>query len=49
MSGEEVWSERSELGEVRSQNQLREIEKKREKIALRLYIGNHDSQWIERC
>ena len=23
--------------------------KKREKIALRLYIGNHDSRWIERC
>ena len=31
MSGEEVWGERSEFGEVRSQNQSREIEKMKEK------------------
>ena len=31
MSEEEVWNERSEFGEVRSQKQSREIEKMREK------------------
>ena len=39
------------MREVKSQKQSREIKKKKKqrKIALRLYIGNHNSQWIERC
>ena len=49
MSGEEVYRERIVFREVKGQKLSREIEENERKIALKLYIGNHDSQWIERC
>ena len=37
------------FGEMRSQNQSRKIEKNERQIALRLFIGSHNSRWIESC
>ena len=49
VSGEDEESDWEVFGKVRSHKESREIEKNEGEIALKLYIGNHDSQWIERC
>ena len=43
------FKERKAFGEVKGQKLSREIGENERKIMLKHYIGNHDSQWNERC